>query len=356
MDMKFPDRFAAQSPLTSPLDDEESASQAADWLARQDAGFTPAEKKQFERWLASDPRHAVAVAEITDAWALVNRPKATGRASLVLHELAARDRRRRRRRQTFGFASAVLAAAAALVLSSLPFRAPAPADAIPPTVVVRPDRQMLADGSVVDLNAGTDILVEFSATRRFVRLVRGEAHFAVAKDPARSFVVSAGGIEVRAVGTEFTVRCAPQEIDVLVTEGRVAVARPAASLGSAAAAPADPAPVYIAAGGRGVIPANDAELIAPRLEQITRAEIDAALAWRGKRVEFTGTRLAEVVALFNRRNRVQLSLDDPSLGELRVSGIYWIDDPEGFARLLPSTFDLQAVQRRDSAIVFRKPR
>ncbi|MGH7956226.1 MAG: hypothetical protein ACREH8_04355 [Opitutaceae bacterium] len=87
---------------------------------------------------------------------------------------------------------------------------------------------------------------------------------------------------------------------------------------------------------------------------MTRAEIDAALAWRGKRVEFTGTPLVEAVALFNRQNRVRLSLDDRALDELRVSGVFWVDDPEGFARLLESSFGVQAVHRHDIEIVVRK--
>ncbi|MGH7956064.1 MAG: iron-containing alcohol dehydrogenase, partial [Opitutaceae bacterium] len=79
-----------------------------------------------------------------------------------------------------------------------------------------------AYGSVVELNVDADILVDFSPVRRAVRLVRGEAHFTVATDAARPFVVSAGGVEVRAVGTGFAVHFAPQEIAVLVTEGQVA--------------------------------------------------------------------------------------------------------------------------------------
>ena len=56
-----------------------------------------------------------------------------------------------------------------------------------------------------------------------MQLVRGEAHFVVAADASRPFVVSAGAVSVRAVGTEFVVRYSAREIGVLVTEGRVAV-------------------------------------------------------------------------------------------------------------------------------------
>ncbi|MGH7956227.1 MAG: FecR family protein [Opitutaceae bacterium] len=121
-------------------------------------------------------------------------------------------------------------------------------------MVTRQQRQTLADGSVVELNAGADILVDFSPARRSVRLVRSEAHFAVATDATRPFVVSAGGVEVRAVGTEFAVRFGSQEIAVLVTEGQVAVARTAAPAPADAVLPTPTEPVLVAAGGRVVIP------------------------------------------------------------------------------------------------------
>ena len=53
----------------------------------------------------------------------------------------------------------------------------------------------------------------------------GEAYFTVAKNPGRPFVVAAGGVGVRAVGTAFNVRLDSDAVEVLVTEGRVQVSR-----------------------------------------------------------------------------------------------------------------------------------
>ena len=41
----------------------------------------------------------------------------------------------------------------------------------------------------------------------------------MSKDPERPFLVSAGEVTVRAVGTAFDVRLAPTAVEVLVTEG-----------------------------------------------------------------------------------------------------------------------------------------
>lgn len=331
----------------SPSDD--LTAHAADWLARRDAGLSPAEQAEFDRWLARDPRHSDAVAELETAWAVVTRPRAIGRESQVLAQLELRARARRRQRQ-FGFAFGSLAlAAAAAVAFLVPPRVPVPAAPAATaatavaTIQLRPDRQVLADGSVVELNAAAEIIVDFSPARRAVKLVRGEAHFAVAKDPGRPFVVSAGAVDVQAVGTEFSVGVAARQIEVLVTEGRVSVAhaRPADATPDTPKLP----PVLASAGARVTVAQAATHAAAPVLAPVTPAVVAQAQAWRAQRVEFSGTPLAEAIRHFNQQNRIQLALADPALGALRVSGVFWMDNPEGFARLVEASFRLRTTRR-----------
>ena len=326
------------TPIETPEDTV--TDRAANWLARRDAGFTPADASAFERWLASEPHHARAVAELEAAWSVLQRPRETGHARRVIANLQARAcLRHRRRAKNFTWLALGLAAAAAIALAvRLPsFAPPRPAPSPLATIAARPERQTLADGSVVELNLGAEISVAFSPGRRDVKLLRGEAHFAVAKDPARPFIVSAGSVEARAVGTEFSVKFAEEDVQVLVTEGRVAVAQATvAPTGTAAK------PVFANAGARVTVPLSTVNQSAPRLDTVSAEEIVRALAWRSRRVEFSGTPLAAAVALFNRQNRLQLSLAEDSLGALRVSGIFRADDPAGFARLIEPTFSLHA--------------
>src|SRR6185312_8533669 len=90
-------------------------------------------------------------------------------------------------------------------------------------VISQPERKTLVDGSVVELRDTAEIAVDYAGPLRRVTLRRGEALFQVAKNPARPFVVKAGGLEVRAVGTAFSVQIDGAAVDVLVTEGRVSV-------------------------------------------------------------------------------------------------------------------------------------
>ena len=71
------------------------------------------------------------------------------------------------------------------------------------------------------LNTATEATVRFDKAYREIELSEGEGLFQVAKDPKRPFIVRAGSVSVRAVGTVFAVRTIDQRVDVTVTEGVV---------------------------------------------------------------------------------------------------------------------------------------
>ncbi|TRX59229.1 DUF4974 domain-containing protein [Fulvivirga sp. M361] len=84
----------------------------------------------------------------------------------------------------------------------------------------------LPDGTVVKLNSGTSIKYpqNFQVDKRQVEL-SGEAFFDVAHDETRPFVINAGDIAVKVLGTSFNVRSYSEEseIDVMVMTGKVRV-------------------------------------------------------------------------------------------------------------------------------------
>jgi transmembrane sensor len=222
-----------------------------------------------------------------------------------------------------------------------------PASSPPTAIVTEPRRQTLPDGSVVILREGAEIAADFSATVRRVSLRRGEAHFAVEKDPARPFVVSANGVEVRAVGTAFSVGLGGAAVDVLVTHGRVAV-EPAARVAA-----------LVDAGQRARVPATGG---AAEVHAVSANELAQALAWRAPQIEFSRTPLAEAVALINARlapvgsRRLTVDSTDAALRDLRLSGFLAADNTEGFLLLLESNFGVRADRRGTGAIVLRSQR
>jgi ferric-dicitrate binding protein FerR (iron transport regulator) len=187
----------------------------------------------------------------------------------------------------------------------------------------------LPDQSVMTLNTNSAADVHYTAQRREITLLRGEALFAVAHNPERPFDVEVGARTVSAVGTKFAVRLrAPEYFDVFVREGRIAI------LGSDSRAldtpqGETPAGETINAGQAATVSAGEVRVTNPGIEGI-----DAKLSWTKMRLSFQGETLTEVVAEFNRFNRTQLVIIDPTLGGMQIGGEFAATEPERFVAVL----------------------
>lgn len=246
---------------------------------------------------------------------------------------------RRRRRRRLG---AALGIAAALALGMWvrfdvtgSMRSRAPEVAVSTAKVFEPRRETLPDGSVAELRPDAELAVEFTETERRVVLKQGETHFSVVKDAARPFIVVASGVEVRAVGTSFSVGLGTATVDVVVTSGRVAV------LNAAAAAPA-----RLVDASHHARLASSADSI--EVEPLSPEHMAERLAWRTPQIEFSRTPLAEAVALINARGEARQAVRivvDPSsegLRDIRLSGFLAADNVEGFLLLLEGSFGIRA--------------
>lgn len=328
---------------------------AARWVVRERDGLDPAEERKLAAWLAAEATHAEVYGRLAAMAGALQRARSAGVGGAILAEVTTRERKRRNRRRAL---AAVGGAAACAWLAFLwPGETPSPAGRAQVVAArsLEPIRR-LPDGSIVELKTGADLVVDYEATLRRVTLRRGEALFRVEKDATRPFVVQAGNVAVRAVGTAFSVRLEGNALDVLVTEGTVSVADAAAGRTLLPAKLADGVEPVLAAGQRAKI--GDATGPAPRpaqVEAVAAPEVAAQLAWRISRLEFAGVSLADAVAQINRVNSVQISLADEAMGRLRISGTFAPDDPATFARLAAASLGKEADDRGDGLIVLREP-
>lgn len=345
------------NPVSShPRDPAEIEREAARWVLRRDRGLTASEQDEFSQWLAADPRHGEALALHRWGWDELDRLTGlqTSLGAVPDPDLfAPRARARAKILRWFAPVALGLAAAIAAIVYFNMKPARAPVAPVPAMVAAHPsssltapcERQTLDDGSIVELNRGASIEVAFTAAERRVRLVRGEANFTVAKNPVRPFIVSAGGVDVRAVGTVFNVRLDRAAVEVVVSEGRVKVDPPVGT----------PAPVetQLSVGQSAVVSLAGASP-SPRVATLSEAEIEARLAWQPRLLDFTATPLPEIVAEFNRRNPVRLVVGDPALETVRLSASFRSDNVEGFVRLMESDFGMKAEPRGEREIVLRR--
>lgn len=325
--------------------------EAAAWVVREERGLGADEQDALSQWLAADPRHGEALRERRWAWhefdRLAGLPSTVAAApdpDLLAPRSAQRNARPALRR--WSLVAVASAAAAAALWVARPWGGAPPVPVTPTalsTALAAPcETRRLEDGSVVELNRGARLQVDFSPSARHVRLERGEAHFKVARDVDRPFIVEAAGVTARAVGTAFNVRLSSAEVEIVVTEGRVRVDRDTVQPG-----PAEP-PI-LSASQRAVIPLAVPSAPA-EIGSLSAAALAARLAWQPQLLDFSDTPLALIVEEFNRRNPVQLTVSAATLRALRVNATIRSDNVEGFVRLLESAFPLRAEWRSETEI------
>jgi len=340
----------------SPDDTIETA--AAEWLCERDAGFAPGRAQAFAAWRAADPRHEATVAETERAMELLaEMPEVRAPLEARIAEMAQPVAPVVR---WGGFRPPVWAAglAAALVLATgvwwlAPERPSEPQRYV--TAAARQQQIALKDGSVVNLNVSSEVSVRLTPNERRVTLASGQAHFAVAHDKARPFIVTAAGVSVRAVGTAFSVRVGEAGVEVLVTEGKVEVTRDAASAseGVGAAVSSAVVPPQLVAGQRALI-AREASVANAPIERVSAEVLSVAVRWHSEVMTFSDLPLREAVVLFNRRNETQLVLADDKLGSQKIGGTFAADQVEAFVRLLEKDGDVVAERRGTREIALRR--
>jgi transmembrane sensor len=319
---------------------------ASDWIARRDRGLPPGEAAELAAWLAEDRRHARAFATCEKTWGrLPNlRELPAGRID-DLFTASSRSRRR-----AWPIWAAGLAAAATLAFF---LHRSGPTEPAPEVAGIRyaagsaaEERFTLPDGTIADLRRGAEFRLQPAtdpAAGIGVTLVRGEAHFTVARKSAGRFVVQAGGASVRDLGTAFDVQLESGRLTVLVTEGKVAVG----------SAHGTEAPRTVAVGEAAFLSeSGDARAI--EIRPADAAEFDRQLAWRNRRLTFARTPLAEVVTEMNRYHHRQLEIADAETAAVLVTGSFRSDNLDALVHLLAEGFDVTAESRKTDGILLRK--
>ncbi len=300
------------------IDDE-----AADWAVRVDGRGLDAERDpQLQAWLAGDPRRAGALLRAQAAISLLDRGRALagGAASPAVPQSVLPSRR------------ALIAGAGGVCAASLVGGAAfwtARSQRLD-TGLGEIRRVPLADGSLVAINTKSALDVALKPRSRQIILRRGEAWFQVAKDAERPFVVSAGRVRVRAVGTAFSVRRAQAGVDVMVTEGVVETWIEGQST-----------PRQRLSAGAKIQLVSTA---APAVVSESPSEIERSLAWRNGEIALDGERLDQAAEQFNRYNSRQIVIDDPDLARERFVGLFRTNEPESFAAAVSATIGAKVSQ------------
>jgi transmembrane sensor len=169
----------------------------------------------------------------------------------------------------------------------------------------------LTDGSRLHLNTQSAVRVNLTDRERWIDLLSGEGFFEVSPDAMRPFVVGAGTVAVRVVGTKFNVRLETAAAMVSVASGRVSIGLDGSSSTQELTA-GQSVHVTLASGQfhRGTVATNQ------------------VAAWQEGQLIIGNRTIAAVVAELRRYHRGFILLDD-ELAEKTISGVYNLNDPIG---------------------------
>lgn len=339
--------------------------EAAAWLARLDRGLSADERGPLEVWLGADPRHPAALIELAKAWDSLE----TLGALSGLVELPDRETMmmRRLRRTAAGVIAGIAISLAAVagwrsIAVDTPARPVAQAAATASASVWQlsastriGERRVLAlpDGSRVSMNTQTRLEARQDGSSRRVELLAGEATFEVAHDKDHPFIVRAAERDIRAVGTVFTVRARSRDaVSVIVSEGRVAVTpapRPKRT-GTPVQPDTGPPARLLSAGER-----YEASRATVQMTRISSQGIADALAWQNGMIVFQGEPLTEALDEISRYTDVRFEFDDPTIGGMRVAGVFRVDDLQGFIAALRVNLGVTATSKPDGTWLLSRP-
>jgi transmembrane sensor len=293
--------------------------QAAKLLVRADADPTPENFERLERWRASDPRHARALAK---AEAVLASAGLLAQSSIVL-ERRSDIHIRPRRVGTLAIAASIAAVLLLAPILFLLFAHRSPVDSTIEAVMLSTGpgetrAVTLADGSRLVMAGSSAVRVDLAPGRRNALVEKGRARFSITRG-GPPFMVSSGDTSVR------------------MNEGIVDVSQRTAATH-----------VELISGAAEISSLSDPE----RRERIgAPAAIDrpltvgretvAAGSSKFTRLSFDGARLADVVASANRYGGHQIIIDDPDIANLRVTLVYRAGDTDGLARSLADAFQLE---------------
>lgn len=314
--------------------------QAIAWAVRLGSGSAGADAQAAcTAWRAEHPRHEQAwqrVLSVEEAFRQVPVLEGAGGLAHGALRTAARGRGRRR---TLGLLGLAAVAGAGLLGYDVWREAPWLQRADYVTAIGERRRVVLADGTELSINTGSDVQVVFSPLRRRIVLRRGELFVRTGADAGspwgrRSFWVESGQARFEALGTRFGLRQDHGAARLSMVEGRVAIH-------------AGPGTAVVAQAGEGYVVRADGA--APQRVGNRSFEADA---WTDGVLVARTMHLDAFLAELGRYREAPLHCD-AAAAALTVSGVFQLGGEDPVDRTLESltrTLPVRLLRGRDGSV------
>lgn len=290
--------------------------QAIAWMVRLRSGQASSRQQaRFQGWLQADPAHAQAWSQLNDS--LGQHYEVVRRAPPSLREtLLHTDPKRRHVLR--------LLAGCSLLGGGFWLAARSPAGlamrAELQTATAERRHLTLPDGSQLALNARSAADIDFNHGQRLLSVHRGSLVVQVAADPLRPFIVRSAQGEVRALGTRFLVEQLAHATRVVVLEHSVQLS--------------------LAQGRHMTLQEGQGALLhAQRIEALDGNQRYRA-DWLDGRLSVLDDTLEQVIDALRAYHRGLIRVS-PALRELRVQGVFSLDQSQRSLEALAETLPIQ---------------
>lgn len=307
------------------------------WFSRMRNEEAPAFRDEFVAWISKSSDHADAYRRVKRTFDESESLKRSEKFGVTRHQ------------RVKGWRVAALAAVAAIILGILvgPAWQPRPPVSVEPVAQTVPDMTTghgeirsfrLPDGSNMILDSDSRVTVAMNDAERRVKLRRGKARFAVARE-SRPFIVDAGAGSVQSTDATFDIGYrGDRRIEVSLYAGNAEMSPATYIL----------PPKQLFSGQAIQYPATEF-----RLSPVTPTAADLK-DWPDGWVEHRSIALADLVGEANRYAARPIVLDGPGIGQLGVSGRFRLTDTDGFVTRIADLFGLSVSSAADGIHLRRK--
>lgn len=296
--------------------------EAMDWFLRlREPSRSNSDDIRFSSWIGQSLAHQQAWTKACHTWEVLGESVPVNMSAWQSpRRIQPVGRRAIRRRGAIGLGLGAVAACLVALAAGPAVLTRYQADYRTQTAETR--RIMLEDGSTVEMSASSAIAVDFSANRRAVRLLSGEAFFNVQPESARPFTVDAGGeLDITVVGTAFDVNVTPQVATVQLAHGALNLSSPETG-----------ATMKLRPGELASLDRHSGRL------SHTSMNVDAMATWRDGKLFVQDVPISTVVAELQRYHPAWITVASSELGTRRITGLYDLSNPDRALEALVSPY------------------
>lgn len=310
--------------------------QAINWVLRlRNHAAHPSLRQQCEVWRAVHPEHELAWQRVQSLHSeLTSNLRAVPDAHIALETLE-NSARRLDRRQALKLLSGVALVGCAAWLGKDLGGQPWTADFATATGERRGFQ--LPDGTRLELNTHSAADLDYTSQQRLITLARGEIMVTCGRDPARPLLVRSRQGLFEGQEGRFIVRQDSDCTRLSVSSGRVVIRSHTGS---------DGAPIQVNAGQHYLVSASTAT-VAPPLDMDAGAWADGLIVTRNMRLE-------DFLNEVGRYRRGYLTCA-ASIADLRLSGVFRLEDTDRLLAVLPRTLGVQIRYRTRWWVTVERP-